>query len=84
MGRFFASQSLFDYKDKFHPTWEPRFLVVQSVAQLPRVAIALARLGETDDRGSLRRVDPRKRNVNPVAAETIGMPHQAGKGAHAR
>ena len=55
MSRFFASESLFAYKDKFHPEWEPRFLVVRSVAQLPRIALALTRLSEIDERGLLRR-----------------------------
>lgn len=50
MGRFFASESLFAYKDKFHPDWEPRYLVVRSVTQLPRVTLALTRLSEIDER----------------------------------
>ncbi len=50
MGHFFASDGLFAFKNKFHPTWEPRYLVVHSLTQLPRVAIALARLSEIDDR----------------------------------
>lgn len=55
MSRFFASESLFAYKNKFHPDWEPRYLVLRSVAQLPRVALALARLSEIHDQGSIRR-----------------------------
>ncbi len=50
MGRFFASQSLFAYKDKFHPDWEPRYLVVRSLTQLPRVTLALTRLSEIDEK----------------------------------
>lgn len=56
MSRFFASESLFAYKNKFNPDWEPRYLVVRSVAQLPRVALALTRLSEIDDRGRIRRL----------------------------
>lgn len=46
MGRFFASESLFAYKDKFHPRWEPRYLVISSLAQIPRTALAMTRLSE--------------------------------------
>lgn len=55
MGRFFASKSLFAYKDKFHPDWEPRYLVVRSLAQLPRVTLALTRLAELDEKRRARR-----------------------------
>ncbi|HWV34095.1 MAG TPA: phosphatidylglycerol lysyltransferase domain-containing protein [Thermomicrobiales bacterium] len=47
LGRYFASQSLWNYKNKFKPTWEPRYLVIHSMAALPQVAIALNRLTET-------------------------------------
>lgn len=53
MGRFFASENLFAYKNKFHPVWEPRYLVVRSVAQLPRATLALTRLSEIDEHGPL-------------------------------
>lgn len=59
MSRFFASESLFAYKQKFHPVWEPRYLVVRSVAQLPRVALALTRLSEIEDRHLAGRLWPR-------------------------
>ncbi|HLI52498.1 MAG TPA: phosphatidylglycerol lysyltransferase domain-containing protein, partial [Thermomicrobiaceae bacterium] len=54
MGRFFASENLFAYKNKFHPVWEPRYLIVRSVAQLPRATFALTRLSEIDDYRPLR------------------------------
>ena len=66
MNRFFASESLFAYKDKFHPDWEPRYLVVRSVAQLPRVALALTRLSEVDDRRLWRRLWQRKPDDRPA------------------
>lgn len=62
MGRFFASESLFAYKNKFHPNWEPRYLVVRSVTQLPRVFLALTRLSEIDERGPLHELLHRHRN----------------------
>ena len=44
--RFFAAKSLYEYKDKFDPVWEPRFLVYGSDAALPRIGLAIARLTE--------------------------------------
>lgn len=35
-------RSLYFFKQKFQPTWEPRFLVLSDAAVLPRVLIALA------------------------------------------
>lgn len=48
MGQFFASESLFDYKDKFRPTWHGRYLIVPNLAVVPRVALALTSLAETE------------------------------------
>lgn len=42
----FASQSLYAYKDKFHPVWHPRYLIVPNITALPRAALAIARLTE--------------------------------------
>ncbi|MEW5919109.1 MAG: phosphatidylglycerol lysyltransferase domain-containing protein [Gemmatimonadota bacterium] len=43
---FFAYKGLRDYKDKFAPHWEPRYLVYDSDVSLPVVALALIRLTE--------------------------------------
>lgn len=43
LGRFYDFENLFRWKKKFEPEYEPRFLVYPSVAELPRVALALAR-----------------------------------------
>lgn len=43
---FFSYKGLHDYKDKFGPIWEPRYLVFQSEATLPLVTLALIRLTE--------------------------------------
>ena len=37
------------FKDKWAPRWEPRYLVTTGDAALPRVALAVARLGELPD-----------------------------------
>lgn len=44
--RFFAASSLYAYKDKFGPIWEPRYLVYSSDAALPRIGLAIARITE--------------------------------------
>lgn len=62
MSRFFASESLFAYKNKFRPNWEPRFLVVRSVTHLPRVALALTRLSEIREHGSVQHVIHREQH----------------------
>ncbi len=74
MEHFFASEGLFAYKNKFHPRWEPRYLVVHALTRLPRVAIALARLSEIDDRKLLphfgrRSHDERRPNPDPEATQ---------------
>jgi phosphatidylglycerol lysyltransferase len=46
--RFYNFQGLHFYKDKFHPRWEPRFLVYPSLAALPDVVVALIRADSGD------------------------------------
>jgi len=46
LDRFFSSAGLRDYKNKFDPTWEPRFLIFPSEVTLPAVTLALVRLTE--------------------------------------
>ncbi|MCX7595432.1 MAG: phosphatidylglycerol lysyltransferase domain-containing protein [Fischerella sp.] len=46
--RFYNFQGLHTYKDKFHPRWEPRYLVYPSLAALPDVVVALIRADSGD------------------------------------
>jgi phosphatidylglycerol lysyltransferase len=46
LNRFFSSKGLREYKNKFSPTWEPRYLVFPSEVALPAVTLALVRLTE--------------------------------------
>jgi phosphatidylglycerol lysyltransferase len=51
LDRVLAVKGLRDYKDKFGPAWEPRYLVYPSSAALPVVALALVRLIEGGEAG---------------------------------
>lgn len=46
--RFYNFQGLYAYKDKFHPRWEPRYLVYPSLTALPDVVVALIRADSGD------------------------------------
>jgi phosphatidylglycerol lysyltransferase len=46
VNRIFSYKGLREYKEKFHPTWEPRYLVYTSELALPIVTLALVRLTE--------------------------------------
>jgi phosphatidylglycerol lysyltransferase len=50
--RYFSASTLYAYKDKFAPVWEPRYLVYSSDASLPRIGLAIARITEEVPRGS--------------------------------
>ena len=47
--RLFNYQGLRRFKDKWSPNWEPRYVGYRSEADLPRVALAIARAGELPD-----------------------------------
>lgn len=47
-------RSLYFFKQKFQPTWEPRYLVLDDAAALPRVLIALAVVHGMGWRSALR------------------------------
>lgn len=48
LNQFYNFKGLHDYKDKFHPRWEPRYLIFPSLATLPDVVIALIRADSGD------------------------------------
>lgn len=45
-GRAFNFIGLYEFKNKWHPTWEPRYLAYHGPAQLPRAALSVVRAGE--------------------------------------
>ena len=46
--RAFNFRGLRVFKEKWHPRWEPRYLVYRSELQLPQLALAVARAGERE------------------------------------
>ncbi|MBD2089219.1 bifunctional lysylphosphatidylglycerol flippase/synthetase MprF [Microcoleus sp. FACHB-1515] len=48
LNQFYNFQGLHSYKDKFHPRWEPRYLIFPNLVALPDVAIALVRADSGD------------------------------------
>ena len=71
--RAFNSQGLFSFKNKWHPEWEPRYLVYRSDVDLPRIAAAVARAGELPDpRSVLTRVRRMARRL-PFSCALIGV-----------
>jgi len=54
LNRFFSVEGLHAYKSKFHPNWEPRYLVYDGDAALPQIALVIVRLTE---QGEMIRAD---------------------------
>ena len=48
LNRFYNFQGLHEFKDKFHPLWESRYLIYPSLAALPDVVVALVRADSGD------------------------------------
>lgn len=49
LNRFYNFKGLHEFKEKFHPGWQPRYLVYPAMASLPAVATALVRANTGDD-----------------------------------
>jgi phosphatidylglycerol lysyltransferase len=48
LNRFYNFQGLRNYKEKFHPHWEPRYLVYPRLMALPEVVVGLVRADSGD------------------------------------
>ena len=48
LNQFYNFKGLHAYKEKFHPRWEPRYLVYPSLVALPEVVVALIRADSGD------------------------------------
>jgi phosphatidylglycerol lysyltransferase len=48
LDRFYNFQGLHSFKEKFHPHWEPRYLVYSGATALPEVVVALIRADSGD------------------------------------
>jgi phosphatidylglycerol lysyltransferase len=49
ISRFYNFKGLHEFKDKFHPCWEPRYLIYPGPAQLPLVLSTLLRVHSGND-----------------------------------
>ncbi len=49
VSRFYNFKGLHTFKDKFHPCWEPRYLVYHTASSLPQVVSTLLRVHSGDD-----------------------------------
>ena len=49
LNRFYNFQGIHYFKHKFKPKWEPRYLAIESITQLPKIASALVKADTGDD-----------------------------------
>jgi phosphatidylglycerol lysyltransferase len=49
INQFYNFKGLHHFKEKFHPEWSPRYLIVPSMASLPSVAMAMAQADSGDN-----------------------------------
>ena len=77
MNFLFNYHGLRQYKAKFATSWEPRYMIYQNPADLPRIALAIRRVTEVDDNEEL----------DPDAFELEHLPitevQSAGRGSNA-
>lgn len=48
LNHFYNFQGLHSFKEKFHPNWEPRYLIYPNLASLPEVIVGLVRADSGD------------------------------------
>ncbi|WP_313949400.1 phosphatidylglycerol lysyltransferase domain-containing protein [Leptolyngbya sp. FACHB-261] len=48
LNRFYNFKGLHAFKEKFHPQWQPRYLVYPSLVALPDVVVGLVRADSGD------------------------------------
>lgn len=49
LNRFYNFKGLHEFKEKFHPDWQPRYLIYPGAASLPSVVTAIVRANTGDD-----------------------------------
>jgi phosphatidylglycerol lysyltransferase len=49
LNRFYNFKGLHEFKEKFHPSWQPRYLIYPGTGSLPAVAAAIVRANTGDD-----------------------------------
>jgi len=75
MNFWFNYQGLRRYKAKFATIWEPRYLVYQNPADLPRIALAIRRVTEIDDHEDPvpGETAPKARHASPPGLEDLPL-----------
>ncbi|MCB9419393.1 MAG: flippase-like domain-containing protein [Ardenticatenaceae bacterium] len=81
INQFYNFQGLHNFKEKFNPIWEPRFVVFPGYASLPSIWLALARASSGDDflRGYMRELPPMLRQMAKLVSERFNQQQAAHK-----
>lgn len=80
INQFYNFQGLHTFKEKFNPTWEPRFIVFPGYASLPAVWLTLAQAGGGEGfwRGYVRELPPALRQMARSVNERYARQQNAG------
>ncbi len=81
MNQFYNFQGLHAFKEKFNPTWEPRYIVFPGYTSLSAVWLALTRAGSGDDfwRGYTHELQPMLRQMARLVYERYHQQQPAQK-----
>ena len=81
INQFYNFQGLHSFKEKFNPTWEPRYIVFPGYASLPAVWLTLTRAGSGDDfwQGYVRELPPMLRQMARSVNERYHQQQEAEK-----